>query len=96
MPWLHVASLASSHPAALWQRLVIGGLDRVFEIGKVFRNEGVTPRHNPEFTSCEFYEAYADLESLISTTEEMLHCALGFGGAEQPCPVVLTVWVQQL
>lgn len=60
-------------PELFLKRLVIGGLDRVFEIGKVFRNEGVTPRHNPEFTSCEFYEAYADLESLISTTEEMLH-----------------------
>ena len=51
---------------------MIGGFDRVFEIGKVFRNEGVTPKHNPEFTTCEFYEAYADLESLMGTTEALL------------------------
>ena len=57
----------------LLQRLVVGGLDRVFEIGKVFRNEGVTPRHNPEFTTCEFYQAYANLESLMSSTEDLLH-----------------------
>ena len=43
----------------------------MFEIGKVFRNEGVTASHSPEFTSCEFYQAYADLPSLMNTTEEI-------------------------
>jgi lysyl-tRNA synthetase class 2 len=45
--------------------LVIGGLDRVYEIGKQFRNEGIDTTHNPEFTSCEFYMAYADYLDLV-------------------------------
>ncbi|KAI6708472.1 hypothetical protein PZA11_004583 [Diplocarpon coronariae] len=57
----------------IWlKRLVIGGLDRVFEIGPVFRNEGLDATHNPEFTTCEFYKAFADLEELMSMTESML------------------------
>jgi lysyl-tRNA synthetase class 2 len=44
----------------------------VFEIGKVFRNESITPSHSPEFTSCEFYQAYADLPQLMTMTEEIL------------------------
>ncbi|QSZ37477.1 hypothetical protein DSL72_008575 [Monilinia vaccinii-corymbosi] len=57
----------------LWlKRLVIGGLDRVFEIGPAFRNEGLDATHNPEFTTCEFYKAYANLEDLISMTEELI------------------------
>ncbi|KAK2850709.1 hypothetical protein FQN49_005393 [Arthroderma sp. PD_2] len=57
----------------LWlKRLVVGGFDRVFEIGPSFRNEGLDKTHNPEFTTCEFYQAFADLESLIETTESLL------------------------
>ncbi|GAB7364658.1 hypothetical protein MBLNU230_g5460t1 [Neophaeotheca triangularis] len=57
----------------LWlKRLVIGGLERVYEIGPAFRNEGVDGTHNPEFTICEFYQAYADLETLMTTTETLL------------------------
>ncbi|KAB8304183.1 hypothetical protein EYC80_003602 [Monilinia laxa] len=57
----------------LWlKRLVIGGLDRVFEIGPAFRNEGLDAIHNPEFTTCEFYKAYANLEDLICMTEELI------------------------
>eukprot|EP01130_Rhizamoeba_saxonica_P002638 TRINITY_DN123_c0_g1_i1.p1 TRINITY_DN123_c0_g1~~TRINITY_DN123_c0_g1_i1.p1 ORF type:complete len:519 (-),score=137.18 TRINITY_DN123_c0_g1_i1:25-1581(-) len=52
--------------------LVVGGFDRVFEIGKQFRNEGIDPTHNPEFTSCEFYQAYADYEDLMTFTEQIL------------------------
>ncbi|KAJ4271582.1 mitochondrial lysine-tRNA synthetase [Fusarium torreyae] len=60
----------------LWlKRLVIGGVDRVFEIGPSFRNEGVDATHNPEFTMCEFYSAYSNLEDLIKETEELL-CSL--------------------
>jgi len=59
-------------PELALKQLVIGGLDRVFEIGKVFRNEGLSPNHNPEFTSCEFYCAYADYKDLMSFTEELL------------------------
>lgn len=57
----------------IWlKRLVIGGLDRVFEIGPVFRNEGVDGTHNPEFYTCEFYKAFANLEHLMGMTESML------------------------
>jgi lysyl-tRNA synthetase class 2 len=57
----------------LWlKRLVIGGMDRVFEIGPAFRNEGLDATHNPEFTTCEFYKAYATLDDLISMTETMI------------------------
>ncbi len=59
-------------PELYLKQLVVGGLDRVFEIGKVFRNEGVSPTHNPEFTSCEFYMAYADCEQLMELTEALL------------------------
>ncbi len=59
-------------PELYLKRLVIGGLDRVFEIGKVFRNEGVDTTHNPEFTVCEFYMAYATYQDLMSMTEELL------------------------
>ncbi|KAI4836298.1 lysine--tRNA ligase [Plasmodium brasilianum] len=52
--------------------LIIGGLDRVYEIGKVFRNEGIDNTHNPEFTSCEFYWAYADYNDLIKWSEDFL------------------------
>ncbi|BFZ64015.1 mitochondrial lysine-tRNA synthetase [Saitoella coloradoensis] len=62
----------------LWlKRLVIGGLDRVFEIGKCFRNEGIDATHNPEFTSCEYYQAYANLDDLIRCTEDLLSGMVG-------------------
>ncbi|KAI9730706.1 MAG: hypothetical protein M1834_005675 [Cirrosporium novae-zelandiae] len=58
----------------LWlKRLVVGGLDRVFEIGPSFRNEGLDATHNPEFTTCEFYKAYASLDDLIEMTESLFH-----------------------
>ncbi|KAJ5807762.1 hypothetical protein N7474_009031 [Penicillium riverlandense] len=57
----------------LWlKRLVVGGFDKVFEIGPSFRNEGLDKTHNPEFTTCEFYHAYANLETLMSMTEDLL------------------------
>ncbi len=55
------------------KRLVVGGLDRVYEIGRIFRNEGIDRRHNPEFTSIEFYQAYATYEDLMKLTEELFH-----------------------
>ncbi len=54
------------------KRLVVGGLDRVYEIGRIFRNEGIDRRHNPEFTSVEFYQAYATDRDLMALTEELL------------------------
>eukprot|EP00871_Galdieria_phlegrea_P002173 jgi/Galph1/2957/GphlegSOOS_G1594.1 len=59
-------------PELYLKMLVVGGLDRVYEIGKNFRNEGIDMTHNPEFTSCEFYAAYWDYEDLMRFTEEML------------------------
>ena len=59
-------------PELALKQLIIGGFDRVFEIGKVFRNEGIDQTHNPEFTSLEFYQAYADYQDLIKLTEDML------------------------
>ncbi|KAJ2380736.1 hypothetical protein GGI23_007738 [Coemansia sp. RSA 2559] len=59
-------------PELFLKQLVIGGMDRVYEIGKQFRNEGIDADHNPEFTTCEFYQAYATLEDILQTTEEML------------------------
>ena len=52
--------------------LVVGGIDRVYEIGRQFRNEGIDMTHNPEFTTCEFYMAYADYHDLIQMTENMI------------------------
>jgi lysyl-tRNA synthetase, class II len=53
------------------KRLVVGGFDRVYEIGRSFRNEGLSPRHNPEFTMLEFYQAYATYEDLMNLTQEL-------------------------
>ncbi|MFH1807237.1 MAG: lysine--tRNA ligase [Pseudomonadota bacterium] len=55
------------------KRLVVGGLERVYEIGRCFRNEGLSKKHNPEFTSLELYQAYATAEDLILLTEELLN-----------------------
>ncbi len=58
-------------PELYLKRLLVGGLERVFEINRNFRNEGISVRHNPEFTMVEFYQAYADYEDLIKLTEEL-------------------------
>ncbi|ULG71848.1 lysine--tRNA ligase [Macrococcus brunensis] len=54
------------------KRLIVGGLEKVYEIGRVFRNEGVSTRHNPEFTMIELYEAYADYNDIMDLTEELI------------------------
>ena len=59
-------------PELYLKRLVVGGFERVFEINRSFRNEGLSPRHNPEFTMLEFYQAYADYHDLIALTEDLL------------------------
>ncbi|HKD45605.1 MAG TPA: lysine--tRNA ligase [Candidatus Angelobacter sp.] len=59
-------------PELYLKRLTVGGLDRVYEINRNFRNEGISTQHNPEFTMLEFYQAYADYRDLMTLTEEML------------------------
>jgi lysyl-tRNA synthetase, class II len=54
------------------KRLIVGGLERVFEIGRVFRNEGLSPRHNPEFTMMELYQAFGDYEDVMAITERLI------------------------
>lgn len=78
-PFITTANEFSSKELALriapelWlKRLVVGGMDRVFEIGPSFRNEGLDNTHNPEFTTCEFYWAYANLDQLTTVTEHLI------------------------
>ena len=69
-------------PELYLKRLVVGGLDRVYEINRNFRNEGISTRHNPEFTMLEFYQAYTDYHGLMELTEELLqHTALEATGS---------------
>jgi lysyl-tRNA synthetase class 2 len=66
------------------KRLLVGGLDKVYEIGRIFRNEGISPFHNPEFTSVEIYQNYADYEDMMYITENLIYqCAMRvFGKSE--------------
>ncbi|MCR4771059.1 MAG: lysine--tRNA ligase, partial [Oscillospiraceae bacterium] len=57
------------------KRLIVGGLERVYEIGRIFRNEGMDTKHNPEFTTVEFYEAYADMNVMMERTEQIISSA---------------------
>src|SRR5947209_9811774 len=59
-------------PELYLKRLTVGGLEKVFEINRNFRNEGISTQHNPEFTMMEFYEAYADYQALVRMTEELV------------------------
>jgi lysyl-tRNA synthetase class 2 len=69
------------------KRLLVGGLERVYEIGKNFRNEGLSPKHNPEFTVLEWYEAYADYQAVAARCEQLVStvaAAVGVSGFEPP------------
>lgn len=57
------------------KRLIVGGMDRVYEVGRIFRNEGMDPRHNPEFTTVELYQAYADFNDMMDLFEDLLTTA---------------------
>lgn len=67
--------------------LVVGGIDRIYEIGRQFRNEGIDLTHNPEFTTCEFYMAYADYHDLMEITEKMI-------SGDPSCPFVFHMCLQ--
>src|SRR6202007_700567 len=71
-------------PELYLKRLTVGGMERVFEINRNFRNEGISTQHNPEFTMMEFYEAYSDYQALMTMTEEMFGAvARQVNGTEQ-------------
>jgi lysyl-tRNA synthetase class 2 len=74
-------------PELYLKRLVVGGFERVFELGRDFRNEGLSPRHNPEFTMLEVYQAYTDVYGMIDLTETLIsHAALAArGGLQVSC-----------
>lgn len=67
-------------PELYLKRLIVGGFDKVYEIGKMFRNEGMDVKHNPEFTMMELYWAYADYHDMMDITEEIYHAALKAAG----------------
>mmetsp|Transcript_13592 Transcript_13592/g.27674 ORF Transcript_13592/g.27674 Transcript_13592/m.27674 type:complete len:158 (+) Transcript_13592:472-945(+) len=54
------------------KRLIVGGFHKVYELGRIFRNEGISTRHNPEFTSVELYQAYADYNDMMELTEDLI------------------------
>ena len=68
------------------KRLMVGGMERVFELGRVYRNEGISPRHNPEFSMLEVYQAYGNYESMMDLTESVIANALQAIGAGAKVP----------
>ena len=60
------------HNELYLKRLIVGGFDKVYEMGRMFRNEGMSIKHNPEFTAMELYQAYADYEDMMKITEELI------------------------
>jgi lysyl-tRNA synthetase, class II len=71
-------------PELYLKRLIVGGLERVYEIGRLFRNEGLSPKHNPEFTSIEYYEAYADYMDVAARFEELMRFVTAEIGYQGP------------
>ncbi|KAI5063810.1 hypothetical protein GOP47_0020480 [Adiantum capillus-veneris] len=66
------------------KRMVVGGFEKVYELGRIFRNEGISTRHNPEFTSIEIYQAYADYNDMMNLAEELItSCAIHCNGREE-------------
>ena len=66
------------------KRLLVGGIERVYELGRVYRNEGISPRHNPEFTMLEAYQAYGDYRTMMDLTERLIVDAVRATGQKQP------------
>ncbi|GJQ14697.1 hypothetical protein GpartN1_g7008.t1 [Galdieria partita] len=72
------------------KRCIVGGFEKVYEIGRVFRNEGISTRHNPEFTSLELYEAYKDYQDMMNLTEELIQTV-----AKQVCGTTEIVYMEE-
>ena len=68
------------------KRLLVGGIERVYELGRVYRNEGISPRHNPEFTMLEVYQAYGDYRTMMDLTEKLIVEAIGASGQGAKLP----------
>jgi len=68
------------------KRLLVGGMERVFELGRVYRNEGISPRHNPEFTMLEVYQAFGNYETMMDLTQTIILNALGAIGSDRKIP----------
>ena len=68
------------------KRLLVGGIEKVYEIGRVFRNEGISPQHNPEFTMLELYQAYGDYRTMMDLTEGMIVACIDALGGELQRP----------
>jgi len=84
-------------PELYLKRLIVGGFEKVYEMGRLFRNEGMSPKHNPEFTSIEIYEAYTDYEGMMNLTEALItHAAREVLGtleiSYQGTPIDLSKW----
>ena len=71
---------------AVYYRLLVGGVERVYELGRVYRNEGISPRHNPEFTMLEAYQAYGDYRSMMDLTEKLIVNAIHATGQDLKLP----------
>ena len=76
------------------KRLIVGGMERVYEIGRVFRNEGLDTRHNPEFTLMELYQAYTDYHGMMDLTENLYrYVAQDSSWHNQDCPTTVSRWI---
>src|SRR5690606_30469811 len=85
-------------PELYLKRLLVGGMERVYEIGRSYRNEGISTRHNPEFTMIELYWAYSTYEDLMTMSEEMMRAvdaALAIGMAARHQGELLSRWIEQ-
>ena len=75
-----------SRSSCIWKRLLVGGIERVYELGRVYRNEGISPKHNPEFTMMEVYEAFGDYGTMMDLTEAVIVNAINATGQDLVLP----------
>ncbi|GJN34730.1 hypothetical protein PR202_gb23421 [Eleusine coracana subsp. coracana] len=81
LPSIHLRRMACLKHCGIRRKCKVGGIEKVYEIGRIFRNEGISTRHNPEFTTIEMYESYSDYESMMIMAEEIVtRCAIATHG----------------